>query len=303
MKLFKDKVTEKLWVEMFGDGNLIDFAGHSYDGDVGELVEVNTDPNKKEFRRRHIIEETFKLNETKDWHLKDELLIPIDGNEVAFRVEHITDDKIYFVAVDAVGESNMKDMNQFLDDYLDRMPKSLVDRMCEIEHKANGNVIRKSKLALLSYANITKNTDNYKLDGTSDIPFDGLLTEAERCKNVENGESCWYWLDTPQTNSSTYFLSVGSCSGIGASFTLAVIPCFALSREPKENGKYLVKTREIYEHTYYVEAESKEAAEEITIDNSDGCDLDNDYTGVEYEVRELGDEDPDQYDECCVEGR
>lgn len=63
--------------------------------------------------------------------------------------------------------------------------------------------------------------------------------------------------------------------------------------------KYLVKVREIFEHTYLVEAESKEAAEEITIDNSDGCDLDNDYTGAEYEVRELGDEDPDQYDECC----
>ena len=29
MKLFKDK-DEKLWVELFGDGNLIDFAGHSY---------------------------------------------------------------------------------------------------------------------------------------------------------------------------------------------------------------------------------------------------------------------------------
>lgn len=55
--------------------------------------------------------------------------------------------------------------------------------------------------------------------------------------------------------------------------------------------KYLVKVREIFEHTYLVEAESKETAEEIAIDNSDGCDLDNDYTGAEYEVRELGDED------------
>ena len=65
--------------------------------------------------------------------------------------------------------------------------------------------------------------------------------------------------------------------------------------------KYLVKVREIFEHTYLVEAESKETAEEIAIDNSDGCDLDNDYTGAEYEVRDLGDEDPDQYDECYAE--
>ena len=56
MKLFKDKVTEKLWVELFEGGNLIDFAGHSYTGEISELVEVNTDPNKKEFRRQHIVE-------------------------------------------------------------------------------------------------------------------------------------------------------------------------------------------------------------------------------------------------------
>ena len=49
MKLFKDKVTEKLWVEMCEGGNLMDFAGHSYDGDIGELVEVNTDPNNKDY--------------------------------------------------------------------------------------------------------------------------------------------------------------------------------------------------------------------------------------------------------------
>lgn len=66
--------------------------------------------------------------------------------------------------------------------------------------------------------------------------------------------------------------------------------------------KYLVKVKEIFEHTYLVEAESKEAAEEITIDNSDGCDLDNDYTGAKYEARELGDENPDYYDECYEDG-
>lgn len=47
MKLFKDKVTEKLWVEMCEGGNLIDFDGCSYDGDISKLVEVNTSPNKK----------------------------------------------------------------------------------------------------------------------------------------------------------------------------------------------------------------------------------------------------------------
>ena len=74
MKLFKDKA-EKLWVELFGDGNLIDFAGHSYAGDISELVEVNTDPNKKEFRRQHIVEEKFNIDTDQDWHLKDILFV------------------------------------------------------------------------------------------------------------------------------------------------------------------------------------------------------------------------------------
>lgn len=188
----------------------------------------------QDFIRLHFTEETFNVNEDKEWHLKDELLIPIDGNEVAFRVEHISSDKIYFVAVNSVGESDINNMNQFLDDYLDRMPKSLVDRMCEIEHKANGEIVRKSKLTLLSYANVTKDTGDYELDGTDDIPFDGLLTESERCKNDKNGETCWYWLDTPYIDYSTYFLYVGSY-GIpygynGASNAGAVVPCFSLPR-------------------------------------------------------------------------
>lgn len=94
------------------------------------------------------------------------------------------------------------------------------------------------------------------------------------------------------------WLLITYCIGLACS-ALLLNPNYILERLGKM--KYLVKVREIFEHTYLVEAESKEAAEEIVIDNSDGCDLDNDYTGAEYEVRELGDEDPDQYDECYAE--
>lgn len=50
--------------------------------------------------------------------------------------------------------------------------------------------------------------------------------------------------------------------------------------------KYIVKVREIFEHSYLVEAESKEAAEEIVIDNSDGCDPYDDLVDTVYETRE-----------------
>ena len=69
MRLFKDKVTEKLWVEMCEGGNMIDFAGHSYNGDIDELIEVNTDPNSKEFCRQHIVEEKFNIDTDQNCHL------------------------------------------------------------------------------------------------------------------------------------------------------------------------------------------------------------------------------------------
>lgn len=240
MRLFKDKVTEKLWVEMCEGGNLIDFAGHSYNGDIDELIEVNTDPNSKEFCRQHIVEEKFNIDADQDWHLKDVLFVPVEGKDVAFRVEHISKDRIYFVAVDAVGESTMLNMNKYLDDYLEKMPKALVNQMCSIEHVVDGDTIRKSKLALLSGKNVSSEA-KHDYTGADDIEFCGLKTEAERCKNL-NRETVWYWLDTPwgrspRVDSSTGFIYVGiggwPGSGYGAAGTLAVVPCFSIARKPK----------------------------------------------------------------------
>lgn len=243
MRLFKDKVTEKLWVEMCEGGNLIDFAGHSYVGDISELIEVNTDPNKKEFRRQYIVEEKFNIDIDQNWHLKDVLFVPVEGKDVAFRVEHISEDRIYFVAVDAVGESTMLNMNKYLDDYLGKMPKALVNVMCEIEHVVDGNTIRKSKLTLLSGKNVLSEA-KHGYTGADDIEFCGLKTEAERCKNL-NGETVWYWLDTPwerspHVDSSTNFINVNiggwpnyNYFGGNAANTNAVVPCFAIARKPK----------------------------------------------------------------------
>lgn len=192
----------------------------------------------KDFRRLHVVEESFSFGCDQDWHLKDVLYVPVDGEEVAFRVEHISDDKVYFVAVDAVGKSTMKNMNNFLDDYLKKLPEDLVRNMCEIEHKVEGNLVRRSKLTLLSRWNISDT--NGRCNGIDDILFDGLLTEAERCKNVD-GETEWYWLDTPSSSpnasTSTYFMGVSNSgypgSSHGASSTLAVVPCFSIRKQRK----------------------------------------------------------------------
>lgn len=241
MKLFKDKAN-KLWVELFEGGNLIDFAGRSYAGDISELVEVNTDPNKKEFRRQHIVEEKFDITVEQNWHLKDVLFVPVEGKNVAFRVEHISENKVYFVAVDAVGKSTMLNMNEYLDDYLKKMPKALVNQMCEMEHIVDDNTIRKSKLTLLSGKNVSSK-EEHDYTGADDIEFGGLKTEAERCKNF-NGVTAYYWLDTPwerspHVDSSTYFINVyiygWPYTNYAATNTYAVVPCFSIARKPKAN--------------------------------------------------------------------
>lgn len=135
------------------------------------------------------------------------------------------------MAVDAVGISNMKDMNNFLDNYLKKMPEDLVNNMCEMEHCVDGNIVRKSKLTLLSRKNVSKSEWDYECNGADDITFDGLKTEAERCKNFD-GKIEWYWLDTPR--SSPYaFLAVnhyGNVDDIHAANSSAVVPCFSICK-------------------------------------------------------------------------
>lgn len=55
-------------------------------------------------------------------------------------------------------------------------------------------------------------------------------------------------------------------------------------------GKYLVTVREIFEHTYLVEADSGEEAEGICNAESDGCDVD-DYVDTEYDSELVEDEE------------
>ena len=243
MKLFRNKNTEEMYISLTDSkDNLMDFNGNIITCSIEDYEEVNTKPKKQEFHRLHIVEESFDLREFcyKEWHLKDVLYVPVNNGygeeDVAFRVEHISDEKVYFVAVDAVGRSNMKDMNNFLDNYLKKMPKDLVTMMCHNEHSIDGNLVQKRKLTLLSRKNVSESEGDYECNGADDITFDGLKTEAERCKNFY-GKTEWYWLDTPQsspnTPNSTNFWLVPNGGGLShaiANYSLAVVPCFSIQK-------------------------------------------------------------------------
>lgn len=240
MKLFKETKTGEIFFAPTDRKDfLMRFDGAIVVGNTSDLEEVDTKPVKQNFRRLHVVEESFSFGCDQDWHLKDVLYVPVDGKEVAFRVEHISDEKVYFVAIDAVGKSSMTNMNDYLDAYLAKMPKSLVNIMCEMEHCADGNLVRRSKLTLLSRKNVKDSEFKYPLNGADDILFDGLQTEAERCKNFD-GETEWYLLDTPTSSSyadsSTTFVNVycsGSLSSSRASKAYAVVPCFSIRKKCK----------------------------------------------------------------------
>lgn len=241
MKLFKETKTGEIFFAPTDRKDfLMRFDGAIVVGNTSDLEEVDTKPVKQNFRRLHVVEESFSFGCDKDWHLKDILYVPVDGKDVAFRVEHISDEKVYFVAIDAVGKSSMTNMNDYLDAYLAKMPESLVNIMCEMEHCADGNLVRRSKLTLLSRKNVKDSEFKYDLNGADDILFDGLQTEAECCKNLD-GETMCYWLDTPTSSpyagNSAYFVNVSHYgypgSGGNAIGTGAVVPCFSIRKQQK----------------------------------------------------------------------
>lgn len=118
----------------------------------------------------------------------------------------------------------------------------LNDEEIKAVREVDGNTIRKSKITLLSGKNVSSEA-KHDYTGADDIEFDGLKAEAERCKNL-NGETFWYWLDTPwerspHVDSSTDFTVVGSGGWLGTYFYMTffggVVPCFSVARKPKAN--------------------------------------------------------------------
>ena len=180
-----------------------------------------------------------------DFKLKEVLKIPTRDRVIPFRVEHVTEKKAYLVATDCVGLAIMTDMNEYLDNFMKELPEDFLDICGDIEHKVNGQLIRKAKVTLLSYGNTTGCAN---CNGIDDMQFDGLRSGANRCKNNTNGETCWYWEDTPydyedwdedsSASNSTNFLNVyatGDPSGYGnASYAYGVCPVIAIKKKTEE---------------------------------------------------------------------
>ncbi len=230
VKRFCDKRTGKKYVKL-ENGIVLEAVN---DNDL-ELEEIGAE----DFTYKHgyisyedrkigdVIKDTYRLKETLD--------IPVGDKVITFVVEHINHtneyDDVYFVAKDIIGKSSMKEMDEYLDDLTDKMPIELVDRMKFIEHIAmvDGEVFKSCrKVNILSLANLIK-TDYYS--GKDDILFDGLQTEAERCKNYK-GETDWYWICSPSLSNTTYFIYVGNSGNVGnnsyASYVIGVVPGFSI---------------------------------------------------------------------------
>ena len=227
VKKYIDKNTGDLYIKC---GDMILKCVNENDVDLEEVG------NRKythtfSVRREKIISDILVSN----YELKDTIEVPMNNDRsVKFRVEHIEYGEgykdVYFVAVDIVGYSSMDDIDEFLNDFEDNMPYELVQNLRVIDHAVN-DVHNNRKVSLLSRGNLV-DTDGY-CNGTDDMIFDGLRTEAERCKNYK-GETHWYWTDTrsPYLSNSTSFYSVtnGGSAGSGnyASYANGVVPCFSI---------------------------------------------------------------------------
>lgn len=230
VRRFRDKRTGKNYVKLV-NGVVLEAVN---DNDL-ELEEIGAEDCT--YRHGYTCHSDRKIADVvKDvYRLKDTLDVPVGDKIVTFVVEHINNtseyDDVYFVAKDIVGYSSIEDMEKFLDDFTDKMPTELVDSMKIIEHIANvdGKDFRfKRKINILSYANLASNDYHF---GKDDILFDGLQTEAERCKNDKDGETHWYWTCSPYLSNTANFMLVyynGTLGYYGASGVGGVVPCFSI---------------------------------------------------------------------------
>ena len=227
-EIYKDKKTGKRYIKI---GN-----------DYAEVVDTKDLELVKVGEENYTYTHTFHGSQGKSideimktkFKLKDTITVPIGDKEYVFVVEHIVQDDdcdyVYFVSKDIIARSSINDMDETLRKLEREMPEELVNNLREIEHIAvvdGERYVYKSKLNLMSLSNVRENDYHF---GEDDILFDGLKTEAERCKNYE-GETYWYWLRSPNISSATHFMNVYGSGGISytnASGVFGVVPCFSI---------------------------------------------------------------------------
>lgn len=234
MKCFRNKRDGKLYGEI--DGRFFPL----YDFDSDEVVEVG---GKAHAVHVHGVVNTYDSVRSiinADYRLKDVLTIPIGERNVDFVVEHIQEVEggrnIYFVVKEIYCKGTMNDIEDTLREIREKMPPEFVDELRYIKHKSKNGLELNGRVNILSMANIGK--EGYDC-GQDDIPFDGLLTEAERCKNYK-GETDWYWLSSPSLSSSASFSYVHAYGSAGTSYNassvVGVVPSFSFFNPNKQDN-------------------------------------------------------------------
>ena len=231
------------------------FDGHGETFSEKKYDEVDTAPVKQEptvIHTEQIISGVTSFDEIQSllnnedilldeyFRVGDMLYIPIEGFEkpVPIEIVHMDYDKrrMYLMSRDILAKMPMDKVEAYFEELLDKLPHDFVIHLKPIEH-INKNGTHKRLISLPSRLNMGYE-EGGGCTGIDDIKFDKFDNEAARCKNF-NGETSWYWTDTPSVSFSASFSIVyysGNVSpgGSTASNSHGVCPCFLLSKDQDE---------------------------------------------------------------------
>lgn len=120
--------------------------------------------------------------------LKDCIEVPINNVPTVFIVENVREyDKytdVYFVARNAIAESDADKLEECLDRIETQMPGEFVSKMKDIEHRSTDGISFVRRVSILSTGNLNYGTDDRcrKCCGEDDVPFDGMIRCVDRSK-------------------------------------------------------------------------------------------------------------------------
>lgn len=96
---------------------------------------------------------------------------------------------------------------------------------------------RTSKLWIPSRTEMFGEHNSYMECDFGDVQFPLFKTEKSRVKALEDGNTYWYWLRSPNVGYSTTFWGVhpsGNSGSVGAAYTYGVCPCFIIGQQDRE---------------------------------------------------------------------
>lgn len=188
------------------------------------------------------IEYTMKINaELKDlsklkemsFVVGDIIYIPVEGYEkpISFEVVHVTSNAVYFMSKDILALMPIQEVDNWLDDFQEKLPDDLIKILSPIEHVDSIKECAYNRLVSLPSA-INMGKDISYCIGEDDIMFDKFKTEISRCKSYLNGEVDCYWTDTLDDISDNYIVLFGTVAyGILADNACGVCPVIKIKVE------------------------------------------------------------------------